>query len=284
MNTFDQIWFLLVFVGIISESGGKIYSLICPTDFGATGQAWYAETPNNIQTDSIKSSDMDFTKELTSQTSHYKPDAFLVCVICLYNPTVGYKREVEICIGKESLRKNNLAYERRLCSSGDNSGTLGWFDSKKPIGLEVEMSNGDLLSTLKTIQAIANTSLQQEHQNCPTGLKLTRIEKRDTIDLSYYSKQCIICNGDSLTASSCVSRRQPYEKPSHLLPSLAIIDEKCPWNPDSTSYCQLDVEKILKGNQSPCGLLMSPYDFLYNVDDFKAELLNFDCVNIQLKG
>jgi hypothetical protein len=273
MNSLAHILFLLVCLNA-SKTVGKKHFLVCPAGYTPFGQAWYAEAPNNIITDAVKPSSIDFSQALISGTPPFQPRVFLVCVICHYHPTLGSSLEYEVCMGKEAKRKYDWAYERRSCSS---TNTLAWCNTPNAIGLEIDSSQGDLLSTLGNIRAITNSSLRYQFQNCPNRLKIKAIEERATIDKKSYHRQCIICSGESLIASSCVSQSQSYDHPSILLPSLAIVDPDCPWSSKSNSTCRLKMSELLTGNQSPCGLFVSPYDFLYKPKKFMAKDLKFDC-------
>lgn len=287
MSKFQLLVSLAVFFNTLLVNSEQ-YFLVCPSGYKAHGQAWYAETPNNIQTDVVKPSDVDFTEQLTSPSSHYNPETFSACVICDNSQsTHGATIEVEICTGDASLRKDNLAYERRTCSRGDSSGTLVWCNAANPIGLVVDMSKKDLLSTLQSMEAItdSSSSFQSDYLACPDGFQLDSFEERCNIDIDSYQRRCIICSGSSLKSSSCVARLQTFDNPSFLLPTLPIVDSKCPWGSNSESEtCQLDVKKRLKGNQSPCGLLVNPYQFLYYYTNLNIKDLNFDCLNKELQS
>lgn len=267
---------------ITSSANGKEFSLICPTDFKAKGQAWYAETTKNNST-----CEMDFTHELVMPSSTYKPLAFSVCIICTNFPLLESKLDAEICIGHKTMKKTHLAHERLPSLEGDHNGTLVWSKTENPVGLKVDMSSGDLLSTLQNIQPITNVSLQPSLPKCPDGFQIERFESRSYIS-GIRNRPCFICsqgkNGRH-SFSFCVSNPYKKDSKSFVLPSLYAGNDDCPQNWNSTpEVCNLDVKQLLKGNQNPCGMKWTAVKFFLYHKDVTVENLNFDCSFIKVQG
>lgn len=263
---------------IVHQSKSKENFLICPSSYKAKGQSWYAATPNNIPVDSLKPSTVNLTDALTNQTGQYKPRLFSVCVLCTLPPN----HEVELCIGQETLRTTNLAYERRSTSTGDNQGTLVWFNATNPVGLIIDLSKEDLLSTLKSVQPVTNSSLQMPDLNCHSSFLFEKLEARSPLNKSdSHLRFCIICFGAQLKFSGCSSYEQNFG--SFLIPAFPAIDKNCFKNKKQSDVCQMDVQTLLSGNQWPCGVF-KPINFWAYTQDIQAKDLIFDCVNAELQG
>lgn len=259
------------------------YLLICPEGFKPVGQGWYAKTPNNQAIDNYQTSLKDLTEKLAEEKSIYKPAIFSVCVICTNHDEQSL--EVESCIGYKSLRKTSLGHSRKRSSHGDYHGTLTWSKAINPIGLKIDMTKGDLLSTLKNIQVVTNSTLRSFYLNCPDGFQLERVEARRSFDSQSRIRECFICTRDQNEFSSCVSQEKHHFELSLLLPTLAVSGENCrgPFNYAFES-CYLLIKKLLKGNQSPCGINLIPSDFLTKNKTFIIDYLNFDCLNREFQG
>ena len=268
----DLLVILVIFVSLKGyQAVGNEHLLICPSGYQATSQAWYSEEPNNTSIDGIRPSDVDYTFELTSPYSSFNPTTFSVCAICTFE---NDSSEVELCMGHKSLKTKNLVYERRNCSEGDHYETLVWFNATNPVGIQIDMSNEDLLTTLQNIQAITDSSLQPDYLDCPAGLQLERFEERSA-DKSKY-RSCIICSGGQYLFSSCGSEQEAYSATSVLIPNLLVTIQDCPWNQNSSrNNCQLEVKELVKTKEAACGIFFHPHN--YSLSGIMAKDLNFDC-------
>lgn len=272
--------FVTIFVLLVSSASchaeDEGFLLSCPLGYNATGQVWYAEPPaGNVE-------ERDFTIELTKERSTYKPTTFSVCVTCTYSER---SPEVENCIGNESLSKSNLAVVKRDQSYGDHGGSLVWGSTKNPVGLRIDLSNGDLLSTLTKIVAINDTLQQSLYLNCPIGFKLERLEVR-----SHYSKweddrPCIICSKEKFIFSSCTTWKQSKYY-TVLMPTLYANQQNCSGNFHLTNEgCQLNVNEFMEENQSSLGIYMNPATFYNHYKQIKDENFRINYVeNCQCEG
>lgn len=142
-----------------------------------------------------------------------------------------------------TLRTNNLVTERRN-PNGQHRGTVVWPNTGNTIGLKVDMSQGDLLSTLHNIEAISDPSLQPVYLNCPNGFQLERLEERSPRIQGKSRRPCLICSEDQYLHSSCVNSKN-YT--SAFLSSLTVNASNCPRNFHLTQDgCQLIVKDLIK--------------------------------------
>jgi len=237
---------------------GNKYQLICPMNYKATGQSWYAEHHKSL-------GDYSFTYELGKVGSTYKPSKFIICVICTYGS--DERNEVENCIGHQAIKETNLAYERIRKSDKLAYGTLVWSDEVDPIGLEVDMSKRDLLSTLQANTALTNIGQQSLYLNCPDGFKIKNFKERPPLVKNYGSRKCIICSGYQFTFSSCVVWDNGFCYKSLRLPNLY-------------TYAVPTVLSLMAS-----GMYLSPYDFSWEFSNLKAEYFKLDCAGVdEAKG
>lgn len=261
------------------------FSLLCPTGFKAQGQAWYAASPDG-PVDRISYSFHDNTKRLSLQDNHYHPGEYSVCLICINS---CFTIQVEICIGHGNLTTHNLAYERRGCQVPEidnHYNTSVWCSTNGTFGLKVNMSKGDLLSTLRNIESVTDPSKQSPLLMCPPGLQLLRFEAREMLD---YDRSvtvvatCFVCSGSGFMFSSCIDDHV-YFATSVLIPNLTYIGPKCPFifmEKPSSGDCTLDVED---GSDESCVVLITPELLLGNMTSMNAKRLNILCPIRLLQG
>ncbi len=260
-----------------SQAEEKV-SLICPTGYSVKGQAWFAESPDkNTVIREVRISKEDNNRRLTVPEYKYQPQEYSVCAICINFESFF---EVEMCITHETMRKENLAYERRAPSNDGQYGTVVWHATVDPIGLKIDMSKKDLLLTLQSIEAVTDSSLQDEKLSCPTGFKLDKFQSIQRV-YKYPKFQtifpCIVCSGPNglFSSSSCVADSRNTYYGSLLLSSL-FYNGNCTFQMHpSQNGCQLEPSQ---SGKDVCGVNYNPQLFLHQIWYLSSYPLNSNCL------
>lgn len=277
------LYFILLLLNI--KARGQGIALICPKDFVVKGQAWYAEAKFKITKLSISREDNNF--RLAKALDQFAPKDYSVCAICLH---LNSPVEVEMCLEHQNMKRQELTYERRTPPS-DQFGTLAWNGVKNPRGLIIDMSRGDLLTTLQNIEAIQDPSLQQsETLHCPAGFKLVRFLSRERVyhgpaTTPFQTKlvPCMSCSNDhqGLSFSSCVGDSRETFFGSVLMPSL-YYNGICQFNmKQGSEECETNPDFLTNTQEPLCGVLLHPNQFANQIGNLNHNHLNSNCPHLE---
>lgn len=231
VNLLSIVFFLTVF-----QASAETFSLICPSYYEPTGLAWITEAQE-------KDSNIESAKKKQTKV-------FSICAICTreYNSP-----EVEICIGHEKMRNNNLVYERKSCSYKK----LGYFYDTDAVGLIVDLNKKDRSSILKNIEAYTDKSRQSPLLSCPSGFQSKRFEERSPLIENGPLRPCLICSRKKHLLSFCVSEKKDNGNLVVKIPTLSTTGQQSEGNL-TIDKCrsQVNLTNLMKG------LVVNPYFML----------------------